>query len=185
MYKLKRRMNDIQQTKQHFLENYRKKLIKQCIKTIYKNYQIYNEYDDIVSEKEIEQLFLKPKIIKRCIGTTNTTPIMQCSRNAMENSDYCKTHIYKMGMLKQDNQNVSFEFKMIKNEQNDELLKDKNVLKDKHGLKDKHLIKKFIDDSFYLTDNKYIYNPDTMSRVGYIDNNEYILTSDPFILEII
>ena len=163
-------MSDVEQI---CLENYKKKLIKQFIKTVYKNYQIYDENDNIVSEKDIEQLFLKPKIIKRCIGTTNTTPIMQCSRNAIENSDYCKTHIYKMGILKQDKSESSVEFKIIKNEQNKELLKNKQF------------IKKFIEDSFYLIDNKYIYNPDNMSRVGYIDNNEYILTSDPFILEII
>jgi hypothetical protein len=166
-------MNDVQQIEQNFLENYRKKLIKQFIKTIHKNYKIYNDSDDIVSEKELEQLFLKPKIIKRCIGTTNTTPIMQCSRNAIENGDYCKTHVYKMGIIKQNKPEVSFEFKMIKNNNNTV------------NLENKHLIKKFIEDSFYLIDNKYIYNPETMTKVGYIDNNEYILTSDPFILEII
>ena len=53
---------------------------------------------------------------------------MQCSRNAIENSDYCKTHLYKMGILKQNKSESSVEFKIIKNEQNKELLKNKNRL---------------------------------------------------------
>jgi hypothetical protein len=44
---------------------------------------------------------------------------------------------------------------------------------------------KLIDDTFYYMDKNYIYDRDTLEKVGYISDNEFILTDDPFILNAI
>lgn len=41
--------------------------------------------------------------------------------------------------------------------------------------------KKYIDNVLYFTDHKYIYNSENQ-KVGYVYNNDYILTDDPFLL---
>ena len=132
-----------------------------------------------MSQACIEKELLSPKIIKRCIGTTNTSPITQCSRNALDDYDYCKTHMYKLGSThiqkeQIDNSNILVQYKYANNSNFDRLSHEK-------------LKKKFIDDTFYLIDDKFIYvynDNDTLEKVGIIDNNNYILTSDPFVLNI-
>jgi hypothetical protein len=45
-----------------------------------------------------------------------------------------------------------------------------------------------IEDSFYLVDNEWIYDKQSYEKVGYLEKNNntinYILSSDPFILNI-
>lgn len=158
---------------QKFLENYKKKIIKETLKTLFKNYQVYDSNDNLVDIETIQHQLLSPKVIKRCIGTTNTSPVTQCTRNAIENYDYCKSHLYKMCFLKSESNKhdediMSVEYKSINNDN----IIDKNKLK-----------RKFIEDSFYFVDNKFIYDS-SYNKVGYInETNNYILTNDPFILE--
>jgi hypothetical protein len=44
----------------------------------------------------------------------------------------------------------------------------------------------FIEDSFYLTDNDYIYDKSTYNKVGYVEKIDnkivYQLSDDPFVL---
>ena len=48
------------------------------------------------------------------------------------------------------------------------------------------LEKTFINDSFYYHDKSFIYDKESLEKVGYIENeNDFILTDDPFILEIL
>ena len=163
------------ESEQKFLQNFKKKIIKDTLKTLFKKYQIYdNEGINLMSQDVIEKELLSPKIIKRCIGTTNTLPITQCSRNALDDCDYCKTHIYKLGITNIQNHHINkppilFQYQ---NNNDDKTLPNKNCLK-----------KKFIDDTFYFIDDKFIYD-NTLNKVGIIDNNNYILTSDPFILDV-
>lgn len=172
-------MNNNISSEQKFLENYKKRIIKEVIKSLCKDYKIYDSYDNLMDSETLQKLLLTPKVMRRCIGTTNTSPITQCSRNALENCDYCKTHMYKLGVTNIDkdkdnfNTNILFEYKYINNYENDKV--DANVY-------EKDLKKKFIDDAFYLIDDKFIYDNKTLERVGIIDNNKYILTLDPFIL---
>lgn len=161
---------------QKFLENYKKKIIRETIKILCKNYQIYDSDNKLMDAEIIQQKIISPKIVKRCIGVTSTIPVSQCTRNAIENYDYCKSHLYKMCLKSQDINKVSLNIKSVeynnnKNEDNISKCKDK-------------FRKKFIDDSFYWIDDKFIYDMN-YNKVGYIDNNSYILTSDPFILETI
>ena len=160
---------------QKFLENFKKRIIKDTLKTLFKKYHVYDNEENIMSQEIIEKELLSPKIIKRCIGTTNTSPITQCSKNALDDYDYCKIHMYKLGSThihkeQFDNSNILVHFNTNNNFDN---------------LSTEKLKKKFIDDTFYLIDDKFIYNDnDTLEKVGIIDNNKYILTSDPFVLDI-
>lgn len=157
---------------QKFLENFKKRVIKDTIKILCKNYSIYDSNENQIDEKELVEKILTPKIIKRCIGTTSTSPISQCTRNSVENYNYCKTHLYKMCL----EDNSKFEIHSL----------PQITLVQGYSDTYQHmsnLTKKFIEDSFYYVDNKYIYDMN-MSKVGYIEENDnYILTSDPFVLE--
>lgn len=149
-----------------FLENYKKKLLKEFSKNIINNFTVYNKFDLRVDDKEILKVLYTDKCVKRCIGTTTTGTISQCTRNAIENVNYCKIHMYKIGLVKTEEINIKID--CIEN-----ISSNKNI---------KNLNKKFINDSFYYTDDKYIYDMNTNNKVGYINDNEYILTNDPFIL---
>ena len=50
------------------------------------------------------------------------------------------------------------------------------------GIDKSNYKKQLIDNSFYYIDDSFIYNTSTLEKVGYIENNEFILTDDPFIL---
>lgn len=156
-----------------FLETYKKKIIKDCIKTIYKQFTVIDKHNNDITDQELHKILLRQKNIKRCIGCTNKTPISQCTKNAIHEFDYCKSHLYKAGLTSEK-----------------PIVTDFNIIK-QHQLIDKSdLIKKFIDDSFYYihkipqTNQPFIYNMN-LEKVGYIHNNEYILTSNPFILQMI
>lgn len=157
---------------QKFLEQYKKKIIKDMLKTLCKQYTIFDSNDNEVNIDSLQKQFLFPKVVKRCVGTTNTNPVSQCSKNALDNYDYCKIHLYKMCLSKHEDKNDSYippiEFTCITNSDTN---RESTQLK-----------KKFIEDSFYFVDDKFVYDS-TNNKVGYISNGEYILTSDPFILE--
>ena len=160
---------------QKFLENYKRKIIRETLKTLCKTYNIYDSENTLMDVETIQNKLLTSKTIKRCIGTTNSTPVSQCTRNAIENYDYCKSHLYKMCFLKNEQESCITTSTSIEYNIN----KHTNDLSCNNKLK-----KKFIEDSFYLIDDKFIYDTN-YNKVGYIDNGIFILTSDPFILETI
>lgn len=147
-----------------FMENYKKKLVKDFVKQMLKHFKIYNNDDNLVNESEILNIIYAPKVINRCIGTTSTGIITQCTRNAVDKLEYCKTHMYKMGYIKEQ---PPINIVCIENKCKDTIVCN--------------LKKKFINNSFYFVDEKYIYDEDN-NKVGYINDKEYILSSDPFIL---
>jgi hypothetical protein len=162
-------MNSSISNEQKFLENYKKRIIKDTIKILCNQYHVYDSDENLLDAETLQKQILTPKIIKRCIGTTNTAPVSQCTRNAIDNYDYCKTHLYRMCLKSQEDEEFStpIEYKTHTN----------NITTPIQNLK-----KKFIDDSFYFVDDKFIYDSDNL-KVGYIHNNDFILTSDPFLLD--
>lgn len=150
---------------QKFLEKYKKKIIKECINSICKQYIVIDKDDNIVSSEKLNNVLTSNKT-RRCVGCTTTYPITQCARNAVENFDYCKIHLYKIGIKEsEDNQSENTCI----------------IVDNKSDINKSNLIKKFIQDSFYYIDDKFIYSMN-LEKVGYIHNNEYNLTCDPFIL---
>jgi len=165
-------MNDNITNEQKFLENYKKRIIKDVIKLIHTEFKIYDNNDKSVDIETMQKHILTPKIIKRCLGTTNTIPVSQCTRNALENYDYCKIHLYKTCLQSQcvdSNPGLEIEYKYEIIQENPDNSKKR---------------KKFIEDSFYFIDDTFIYDLNN-NKVGYIEGNKYILTSDPFILNVI
>jgi len=48
---------------------------------------------------------------------------------------------------------------------------------------DKSQLKTFqIDGTFYYVDDSFVYDKNTLERVGYTEGSRYVLTDDPFIL---
>jgi hypothetical protein len=93
----------------------------------------------------------------------------KCSRKVNENSNYCKTHNY-------------LSYREMVNDKCDNIFVIESNKVNQDNLKIDNMELKLIKDSFYYTDNNYIYEKDTLNKAGYIYNNEYILTDDPFIL---
>lgn len=164
------------------IEKYQKlisKDIETIINHIFDNYTVTEKNTSIEVEKNtIISHFLSKKepIIKRCCGINQNGS--QCSRNTLENKMYCKIHI-----LKYDTSLFSMKQTPQKLEQI-ELQKNEFVDYEKCEKPDVSQLKKiFIDDSFYYVDEKYMYDYITKEKIGFIDNGEYILSNDPFILQ--
>jgi hypothetical protein len=150
-------------SEQVFLEKYKKNILKQAISIIYQN----KDHIINLSKQEILDIVLKPKIIKRCLGISST--FTQCTSNALQDQDYCKRHL-KYSVLNKE-LDPAFEITKIKNKIDESKIK---------------MSKKFINDTFYFIDTKYIYdieeNDNVGEKVGIINKNKFLLTSDPFIL---
>ena len=91
----------------------------------------------------------------------------KCCRQSSENNEYCKTHQY-------------LSFRQIVNEPKvDNLFIIESNSFDRDT---KNMELQLIEDSFYYVDNFFVYEKETLKKVGYVENKEYILTDDPFIL---
>lgn len=157
------------------LKKYKKTIIKETIKNIYEKYTIYDEDKNIVDEKEIKDYLKKINnpIKKRCCGVSKSTGIpKQCKSFAITNFDYCKNHMITYGSCVAARR-LSAELLDI------DVEICKNTVGDNIDLS--HLKMKFIEDSFYYVGTNFIYNK-LKQKVGYIENNEFILTDDPYIL---
>ena len=75
------------------LEKYKKNIMKDTIKKIYEKYSIYDE-DNLVNEMQVieyvKKLNNQLQFKKRCCGISRSK---QCTKNSIENYDYCKSHI--------------------------------------------------------------------------------------------
>lgn len=136
----------------------------------YKNTNIPVEKDIFVNKFKIFQT----NNVLICKGISKNGN--KCSRKSSENSKYCKTHSY-LAFREHINDKIDITenvFVIEKNNVNtDDNLNIENIQK---------MELKLINDSFYYIDNEYIYEKDSLNKVGYIHNKEYILTDDPFIL---
>ena len=98
----------------------------------------------------------------------------KCINKVFEESNYCKKHQY---LTFRDQLNDT----TIKQ---DIFVLSSNETKDNINTED--LKTKMIDDTFYYVDDHFIYERDTLKKVGYIENEfdtkNYVLTDDPFIL---
>lgn len=171
------------------LEKYQKLLtkdIEDIISYIFDNYNVCTlDSTQKVNKEEIIQHFLssQKENIKKCRGVLNSG--LQCNRSSMKNEIYCKTHYLKYQKTnyitkEQLLEPIIFENELHKNEcsLNECSLNDKNILENTHLLK-----KIFIDNSLYLHDDQFLYDPVSKEKVGYKnDLNKFILTNDPFIL---
>lgn len=147
-----------------FLETFKKKVISECIKDIYKKYRVVNDDGYDIDIAVLEKSLTSPKRVKRCRATTGT--LSQCTRNATEGS-FCKTHMHIIGLVEEEpKNNIGFFVRKRKPE----------------TVCESNLVKKFIGDTFYLVDTNYVYDSN-FEKVGYVDDGQYVLTDDPFVLD--
>ena len=144
----------------------KKKIQKEFIQQLYNKYLVFDKDGNQVS---INNFSLE--LFKQCSGINQNNK--QCQHNALINGNYCTTHFKKYvkeNIVKQKNKQEVESLSICTNTINKSYI-DKETLK-----------KRFIDDSFYYIDDKYIYDIHSLEKLGYIQNNRFILTNDPFIL---
>lgn len=163
------------------LSNCIKKDIQCIIDKILSNYDIYIKNTDKQITKE--QLINKLMSMDRCRYISDNGKV--CLHKNSQNTKYCKIHLTKSinrSILQKSEPVTKKEMLLIQT-------------KNKTGIKtgNKKLNKKFIKDTLYYVDDNFIYDPDTLDKVGYIssdgdnqsENESFILTDDPFVLGII
>jgi hypothetical protein len=104
----------------------------------------------------------------------------KCFKRSQQNSNYCKIHAYLAFREKTTN------YISIGGDVNSNLIEQIELNKNHDTNKTPSLEKTFINDSFYYYDKRFIYDCDCLDKVGYIDETQgFILTDDPFLLEIL
>jgi hypothetical protein len=162
---------------------FKNNVLKKFLKDIKKKYKIIDNQGNEVSDENILQL----NKFTRCQGvvTTSTGSFARCTKNTTDHFAYCKLH------LKKEMHKQIYQTNAVKNNGSDSIecilldtLDTLDTDKSQTKLQTK-LQKKFIQDSFYYIDSHFIYAIDDNRRVGIIENQEYILTDDPFVLGLI
>jgi hypothetical protein len=142
--------------------------------TIFEEYDIvYKNTNQIVDKKMFADRLrdlLDEKIkeeIPICRGFSQNGN--KCFKRSQQNSNYCKVHAYLV--FREDQKQCDLIEQIGLNRHNIDVLS---------------LEKTFINDSFYYHDKRFIYHSESLEKVGYIENqNDFILTDDPFVLEIL
>lgn len=130
-------------------------------------------------EKVSKELLIK--YIRKCLGIKDNiccavTRVGTRCTSKVSGSKYCKRHVNKevfereFAFKNEDKSTIGIE--IVKNNTQEQ----KNT---------GQLRKQFIEDTFYYTDEKFIYNIETMEKEGCIVNDndkQFVLTRDPFIL---
>jgi rRNA pseudouridine-1189 N-methylase Emg1 (Nep1/Mra1 family) len=154
---------------------FKNNVLRKFLKDIKKKYKIIDQQGDEVSDENLLQL----NKFNRCQGvvTTSSGSFGRCSKNASENFSYCKLH------LKKEIHKKMYQSKETKEQQENKIV----IIDAPSGQNDfnNKLEKKFIQDSFYYIDSYFIYAIDDNRRVGIVEQGEYILTDDPFVLGLI
>lgn len=154
---------------------FKNNVLKKFLKDIKKKYKIIDNEGNEVLDEHLLQL----NKFTRCQGvvTTSTGAFARCTKNATENCSYCKLHLKKelhkqMYQAQTENKNKKENREII-------IIEPSPITEVSKG----QLQKKFIEDSFYYIDSNFIYSIDDNRKVGIIDNHQYILTDDPFVLK--
>lgn len=170
--RLCKRVNNIQSS----ISRAYTKDISKILDDIFFEYDIhYKDTQEKVPKEILLRKFLlvfdnSEQDVKICIGVSQNGN--KCCRRVRDGSDYCKTHQYleftarKSEIREGQNTNVF----VIENSSVEKTL-DKTVLKTCQ-----------IDGTFYYVDDSFVYDKNTLERVGYTEGSRYILTDDPFIL---
>lgn len=101
----------------------------------------------------------------------------KCINKTFEDSKYCKRHHYLTFRDQYNEMAVKQDILILNND-------NENKSESRVNIDD--LKTKMIDDTFYYVDENFIYEKETLKKVGYIETDQgtknYILTDDPFIL---
>lgn len=107
----------------------------------------------------------------------------KCFKRTQQNSNYCKVHAY-LAFREKNALPINLSNNKIDTLTSNNIYTPMNLSKNKIDILS--LEKTFINDSFYYHDKRFIYDKESLEKVGYVENeNDFILTDDPFILEIL
>lgn len=174
------------------LDNLSSDLKNSCSKDILHIFDIIFEEYDIVyknTDKIVNKQILTDRLhnllnekvkeeIPVCKGFSQNGN--KCFKRTQQNSNYCKVHAY----LAFREKNALVSNNKIDTLTSNNIYTPMNLSKNKIDILS--LEKTFINDSFYYHDKRFIYDKESLEKVGYIENeNDFILTDDPFILEIL
>jgi predicted glycosyltransferase len=135
---------------------------------------VYKETDQKVNKDILLRKFLSvfdnsQDEQKICIGVSQNGN--KCCRRVREGSNYCKTHQY----LEYKSQIVEKQ-----NSQDVFVIENSDLPKSLDKFKNHTCIQ--IDGTFYYEDDSFVYDKNTLERVGYKEGSKYVLTDDPFVL---
>lgn len=152
-------------------------IIKQICDLIYSKYSIVDKdtqqvIDNTTFIKSIMSSLVGSK--KICNGLlSNGNP---CLKTTVSNTDYCTTHLKK-------HKEKFFFNNLNSNLQNENETKIESFeINSKLDVNHQNLRDVFIGDTFYLTDNHFIYDKQSLEKMGIVENNQCILTTDPVLL---
>lgn len=146
---------------------FRDKIKKEIINLIYEKYIIMDKHGNFIDKNNLKL----ENINKRCIGVLSN--YKQCNKIALSDNEYCKTHLFSNKMSTFNNKSNDKDTDII-------IQTQKECLNLSNNLK-----KQFIEDTFFWIDDKYIYDIDSYEKVGIIIDNQFKLTSDPYLLNIL
>ena len=170
------------------IKNAYKKDIEKAIDKLFQEYDIYKRGSkDIISKKELECIFLQGNFeVRYCSAATKSGT--KCKNKALESTNFCGKHLYSTENLRNLLHTRQPTQKQDPHPQeNAGLYIIENKLKTNYNNNQDNLQNVLIENAFYYTDNIWVYDKESMEKVGYVDRNNadinYILTSDPFILQ--
>jgi len=149
------------------LKKYIQKDVESIIKILINNYDIYENGEIIDKNIVFNKLLSELNNITICNAIVNGK---LCKNKCYNTSNYCKKHsisLYENNEISKNN--VKKDINKI------------SIISNSIEVDLTNYTKKVIEDSVYYIKDNFIFNSD-MVRVGYIDDNEYVLTDDPFIL---
>ena len=172
------------------IKNAYKKDIEKAIDKLFEDYDIYKRgTKDIILKKELEYIFLTGNFeVKYCSAATKSGT--KCKHKVLENTNFCGKHLYSTENLRNLLHKQSGEKTSMTKEENDFFIIEKNY-ESENTPNNSNFKNVLIENAFYYVDDKWVYDKQTMEKVGYVETNEkeenddigYILTSDPFILQ--
>jgi hypothetical protein len=142
--------------------------------------------DKILSPQSLHQYISNNfNILKSETCQGITTSGTRCSLKSYLNSKYCKKHQQlKNPIINHYNNLHNLSNKTPILMINEKEFNSNDILSFSDIDLNKLFTKKLIDNTFYHIDHKYIYDIETNKKVGYIEDDKYILTDDPFELGI-
>ena len=167
--------------------------IENVLKDLTQNYHIVTHKGKHMTYTELINIYIPTddEKIYQCTAVLNNGN--RCSYKSLKGTDflYCKKHIFKYNKHKitqklqtciEDNEEFEEKFNNmnIKSECAAQESESESESESEETVCTESMEKQFINDKLYHHDNKFIYYNN--KKCGYIDNNEFILVDDPFLL---
>lgn len=106
----------------------------------------------------------------QCVGLTKDGE--QCAKYAKDDTLYCKIHQLKQRQRETEDTEKASRLYVFKGESESD-----------NGVTLDELETRYIENGIYKVDDQFVYDIETKEKVGFVDNGQYILTDDPFILD--